>query len=254
MIKKIIDVRLLNDGIQYLPFKGNWKYLLTKEKIDAINSNTDLSESNPVASKQDVEYITNKNIVQSINSNIDWNYNYFTKEVEENTRLFDINLPSTVIGKTIKLLVNPNSAILNLPSYWEILEGELQAQSNNLIEATCFNPISAKQVDTITVTGTLGTATITVGSVEKVVTFDTDIATSLASFVEDNEADYLAEKIVVTTNGVSLIFTSLYAGYPFDGTSTIENTTEDLTGSVVNTTDNVSPVIVATIKYKVLAT
>lgn len=104
-------------------------------------------------------------------------------------------------------------------------------------------PLSAvKQVDTVTVTWTSGTADITVAWwLTKTLTFDTDLTTTNSNFVTANAAAYLAEWIVVTSSVATLIFTANVAWVEFDSPVTT-NATWDLAWTNVNTTDNVDAV------------
>lgn len=98
--------------------------------------------------------------------------------------------------------------------------------------------MSVKRVDTITLTGTSGTATILCNGVSKTATFATNLATTAANFVSANAADYLASGVVLTSNGADLIFTALVAGVNFSGNTTATNASVDLAGTVVATTAN----------------
>ena len=97
------------------------------------------------------------------------------------------------------------------------------------------------QVDTITVTGTSGTANVTVAGVNYLATFDTDLTTTAANFVTAHEDALLARDIVVTSLTADIILTSNIAGMPF-GTSAIANVSGDLAGSRAATTANTSAV------------
>jgi len=104
--------------------------------------------------------------------------------------------------------------------------------------ATAPAPANVAQVTTITLTGTSGTANVTVaGGLTKLVTFNTDLATTASDFDTDHSAAYTAEGITVTTSGDDIIFTAASAGTPFD-VPVITNATGDLAGTVVETTDN----------------
>ena len=96
------------------------------------------------------------------------------------------------------------------------------------------------QVETVTLTGTSGTAEITVaGGLTKTVTFNTSLTQTATDFDSDHSAAYTAEGITVTTSGADIIFTAAVAGTPFDA-PVITNLTGDLDGSVVATTANAS--------------
>jgi len=96
------------------------------------------------------------------------------------------------------------------------------------------------QVDTVTLTGTSGTANITVaGGLTKLATFDTDLATTAANFETDHAAAYLAVGIVLTSSGDDLIFTADVAGTAFANPVTV-NLTGNLNGTEVATTANLT--------------
>lgn len=123
--------------------------------------------------------------------------------------------------------------------------------SNDLVNdatvVTQTNTISSAataQVDTITLTGTSGTATVAAaGGLSKTATFDTDLQTTAANFVSTNAAAYAAEGITLTTTSTGasdgkLVFTAAVAGTAFTN-PTITNATGDLAGTVANTQANV---------------
>ena len=96
------------------------------------------------------------------------------------------------------------------------------------------------QVDTVTLTGTSGTANITVaGGLTKLATFDTDLTTTAANFVTAHAAAYLVVGIVLTSAADDLIFTAETAGTSFLNPVTV-NLTGDLNGTEVATTANLT--------------
>lgn len=96
------------------------------------------------------------------------------------------------------------------------------------------------QVETITLTGTEGTANVgAAGGLTKLATFGDDLADTAADFVTSHAAAYLAVGIVVTSEGADLIFTANVAGTGFTA-PTITNATGDLAGTVAHTTANIA--------------
>lgn len=94
------------------------------------------------------------------------------------------------------------------------------------------------QVATVTLTGTSGTANITVaGGLTKLVTFNTSLTQTATDFDTTHSAAYTTAGITVTTSGADIIFTAAVAGTPFDA-PVITNITGDLAGTVVATTAN----------------
>jgi hypothetical protein len=72
---------------------------------------------------------------------------------------------------------------------------------------------------------------------------DTDtLAEAAANFDTDHSADYSGGGVTVTHSGNDIIFTSVTPGIGFTGSTTITNTSGDLSGTVVNTQANVTAV------------
>ena len=98
--------------------------------------------------------------------------------------------------------------------------------------------LEAKQVETITLAGSSGTANITeAGGLTKLVTFDADLTTTAANFVTSNEAAYLAEGIILTSDGSDIIFTGRTESTEFSS-PVITNATGDLDGTVVSSEES----------------
>ena len=86
--------------------------------------------------------------------------------------------------------------------------------NNNAADYLAENIVLTKenataQVDTVTLTGTGGTANIsTVGGLTKLVTYNTSLTQTASDFVSSFAADYLAQGIVVTSVDEDIIFTA----------------------------------------------
>jgi len=94
------------------------------------------------------------------------------------------------------------------------------------------------QVDTITLTGSEGTANVTeAGGLTKLATWNTSLTQTATDFVTAHAAAYAAVGITLTSSTVDLIFTAIVEGTPFIH-PVITNVTPDLAGTVVNTTPN----------------
>jgi len=92
------------------------------------------------------------------------------------------------------------------------------------------------RVDTITIAGSSGTATIVCDGVSKVLTFVASISSSIDTFITANAAAYLAGGVVLTKSGTNkLVFTSLTPNLNFTGNTTGANASGDLAGTVVAT-------------------
>lgn len=98
------------------------------------------------------------------------------------------------------------------------------------------------QVDTVTLTGTAGTANITVNGVAYLATFATDLTTTAANFVTSHAATIAARELatVVTSSTTTVIFTSGIAGRP-QTISAAVNVSGNLAGTVAATTANTLP-------------
>jgi len=96
------------------------------------------------------------------------------------------------------------------------------------------------QVDTLTFTGTSGTATVTAKGVAKTATFDTDLATTAENFADAHASDYadVGLTLAYPGSGNAVTFTAVTAGVEF-GAVTVANATGDLAGSRAATTANV---------------
>lgn len=114
------------------------------------------------------------------------------------------------------------------------------SQVVDLNTSTYQNTVAVAEVDTVTLTGTSGTANITVNGVAYLATFTTDLATSAANFVTSHAATIAARMngIVVTSSGASIIFTASIPG-ALQSVSGAVNVSGNLAGSSVNTTAGV---------------
>ena len=101
--------------------------------------------------------------------------------------------------------------------------------------------VHTAQVETITLTGTEGSGTITgAGGVTGDVSFITGLTETAAAYVTAYELDYASEGITLTSSGADIIMTSASAGVPFTA-PVFTNVSGDLAGTVVHTTPNVTP-------------
>lgn len=101
---------------------------------------------------------------------------------------------------------------------------------------------AVKQVATVTITGTSGTATITFNGDTFLATFSSTLDITAAAFVTLHAAAILLKGVVLTNapSGDDLLFTSVVPGQPFLD-PTIANTTGDLDGSIASSTANTAP-------------
>ena len=88
-------------------------------------------------------------------------------------------------------------------------------------------------IDTITLSGSSGTATITCNGLSKLATFNSTLTQTATDFVTAWAAAYLLMGITVTSSTNTLIFTSI--GLTKNGATAIVNVTTDLAGTIVST-------------------
>lgn len=105
----------------------------------------------------------------------------------------------------------------------------------NIFRQFGFKVNAVAQVDTITLTGTLGTANINVNSVNYLATFTSNLTTSASNFVTTHATTLDAAGVTVTSSGADLIFTAKVGGTAFTIAAPV-NVTGDLAGTLVNTT------------------
>lgn len=103
-----------------------------------------------------------------------------------------------------------------------------------------INPLvaSVKQKETITFSGTGGTANVTgAGGLTKLATFRDDLTTTAIDFESAHGAAYAAAGITLTRNMADIILEATVAGVPFTA-PVVTNVTANLAGTVAHTTAN----------------
>lgn len=117
--------------------------------------------------------------------------------------------------------------------------GEIAStQRVDLNVVTTYQTVAAvKGVKTSTLTGTSGTANITINGVAYLATFDTSLTVTATNFVTSHAATILARfgKCVVTSNAADVIVTAGYPGMNVTVSAPV-NVSGDLAGSVATTT------------------
>lgn len=94
------------------------------------------------------------------------------------------------------------------------------------------------QVETITLTGTSGTANVTgAGGLTSLVTFGSTLTDTAADFVVSHNTAYAAVGIIISSHLDTIIFTAAVAGVAFTA-PVITNVTDNLAGTVAHTTPN----------------
>lgn len=109
---------------------------------------------------------------------------------------------------------------------------------------------SVAQVTTHTLTGTSGTANITVNGVDFLATFATSLTVTAANFVTTHATALAAMGITVTSSTADVILTATIAGAPFVSTATATNVSGNLAGTVAQTTANTAPAALGTDEAK----
>jgi hypothetical protein len=145
-------------------------------------------------------------------------------------------LPSASLACTINgTNYVSNKNIVSLEATWK---NNLKADAGFFPGSGFQESAAVKQVDTITLTGSSGTATVTLaGSLTKVVTYGDSLTDSAGDFVTSWATNYDGAGIVITSSGPQIIFTAKVAGTAFVH-PVITNTTLTLAGTVAETTAN----------------
>lgn len=126
----------------------------------------------------------------------------------------------------------------------------IEADTIEVITAATFTVLAEKgnsatgaavaQVETVTLTGTSGTADITIaGGLTKTATWNTSLTQTATDFVASHAAAYKLARIIVTSSGTGIIFTAAIVGTPIL-VPVITNATGDLAGTVAHTVANVA--------------
>lgn len=157
------------------------------------------------------------------------------------TAYLKLSIIVTSVGETIVFTANAKGIIFTNPTITPVA-GNLDGSN----AATTPNTVAVAQVDTLTLTGTIGETTIgAAGGLSKIATFATDgtqdLTQTASNFVTTNAAAYLGQAIVLTSSGADLIFTAQVAGTGFTN-PTSTPIAGDLDGSVANTQANVAAV------------
>jgi hypothetical protein len=113
------------------------------------------------------------------------------------------------------------------------------AQLIDISSSVYQTQVPVKELETMSVTGTSGTANVTLNGAVYLATFDTNLTTTAANFVTAHAATILAlsGEILVASAVADITFTSGVSGAPL--TSSIANVSGDLAGTVAVTTPNV---------------
>lgn len=128
---------------------------------------------------------------------------------------------------------------------WQLIfDNAAASPTSSQIKRHTLTDNAVAQVDTLTLSGSSGTATITFCGDTYTATFATDLTTTAANFVTANAATLLTRGVTLTSSTADLIFTAAIPGQPHTS-PTIANVTGNLTGSNVATTANTAPAALA---------
>ena len=92
---------------------------------------------------------------------------------------------------------------------------------SGVVVHTALNDVAVARIDTLTLTGSGGTATICCGTLERTATWNASLTQTALDFKNSFEADYFAIGIVLTNSGDDLIFTANVAGVDFPSTTNV---------------------------------
>jgi hypothetical protein len=127
---------------------------------------------------------------------------------------------------------------------WKLLMSNASTTPNdNQIFRHSVTDGAVAQVNTVTLTGTGGTANVTVGGVNYLATFNSSLNQTHADFVALH-APALALRGITLTGTTTAIFTSAVPGQPIP-IPTVTNVTSNLAGANVATTANTAPAALA---------
>lgn len=136
---------------------------------------------------------------------------------------------------------------------WKALIGDAVAYAsatNDDVRRITISNGAVAQVVTHTLTGTSGTANITINGETYLATFATSLTVTAANFVTTHSTALAAIGITVTSSTANVILTSTIAGAAFVSTATAANVSGDLAGTVVQTTANTAPSALTTDEAK----
>ena len=131
--------------------------------------------------------------------------------------------------------------------FWTRIIADIAATTIPAAQRVTMSNATVAQVDTTTLTGTAGTANITVNGVAYLATFNTSLTQTALDFVTSHAATIAAREhgIVVTSSGADVIFTAGVAGRP-QTISAAVNVSGNLAGTTAATTGNTLPADLAT--------
>ena len=142
-------------------------------------------------------------------------------------------------SKVTPVTANAYDAIIETVPLTDAADTEFQFVVNNsviqnisaILISTEYPSLTGNSSRVVTLTGTSGTANITVGGVDYLATFTTNLTTSANNFVTSHSAALLALGITVTANSGALTFVAATATFP---TIARTNVSGDLSATIAS--------------------
>lgn len=144
-------------------------------------------------------------------------------------------------SKLTAVTANAYDAIIETVALTDASDTEFQFVVNNsviqnistILISTEYPSLTGNSSRVVTLTGTSGTANITVGGVNYLATFTTNLTTSANNFVTSHSAALLALGITVTANSGALTFVAATETFP---TIARTNVSGDLSATIASVT------------------
>jgi hypothetical protein len=144
-------------------------------------------------------------------------------------------------SKTSAVTCNAYDSVIQTVPLTDAADTEFQFVVNNsviqnisaILISTEYPSLTGNSSRVVTLTGTSGTANITVGGVDYLATFTTDLTTSANNFVTSHSAALLALGITVTANSGALTFVAATETFP---TIARTNVSGDLSATIASVT------------------
>ena len=144
-------------------------------------------------------------------------------------------------SKTTAVTCNAYDSVIQTVPLTDAADTEFQFVVNNsviqnisaILISTEYPSLTGNSSRVVTLTGTSGTANITVGGVDYLATFTTSLTTSANNFVTSHSAALLALGITVTANSGALTFVAATETFP---TIARTNVSGDLSATIASVT------------------
>lgn len=144
-------------------------------------------------------------------------------------------------SKTSAVTCNAYDSVIQTVNLTDAADTEFQFVVNNsviqnisaILISTEYPSLTGNSSRVVTLTGTSGTANITVGGVDYLATFTTSLTTSANNFVTSHSAALLALGITVTANSGALTFVAATETFP---TIARTNVSGDLSATIASVT------------------